>query len=186
MYMETQIPRKIHIIGSVGSGKTTLARSLSARMGSPFYELDNVVWIRADSGDIRRGDKDRDSLLGQITHHESWVIEGAHYHYWVHTSLQAADLIVFLNPSYYTRSRQIVKRFIKQRLGAENANYKPTFAMLKKMFEWNNSFEHEGKDKIIGMLQDYADKVIVVRSGKQFLEQEMWLMAARQPAKMIR
>jgi shikimate kinase len=34
--------KKIHIIGSVGSGKTTLARTLSSHLNIPFYELDNV------------------------------------------------------------------------------------------------------------------------------------------------
>jgi adenylate kinase family enzyme len=41
--MEGNIPKRIHIIGSVGSGKTTLARTLSSRLNIPFYELDNVV-----------------------------------------------------------------------------------------------------------------------------------------------
>lgn len=48
--------RKIHIIGSVGSGKTTLARKLSNQLGIPHYELDNVVWKRHKPRDIRRTD----------------------------------------------------------------------------------------------------------------------------------
>lgn len=38
--------KKVHIIGSVGSGKTTLARNLSNKLLFPHYELDNVVWKR--------------------------------------------------------------------------------------------------------------------------------------------
>lgn len=169
--MEKKIPRKIHIIGSVGSGKTTLARSLSARMDAPFYELDNVVWIRADAGDIRRDDEAIVALLQQIVQSESWVSEGAHYHHWVRPALEEADLILFLSPSYLTRCRQIVKRFINQKLGIEQANYKPTFEMLIKMFKWNHSYEREGKRKIAAMLTPYTDKVIVVQSGKQALAQ---------------
>ncbi|UZN01078.1 hypothetical protein OL548_23305 [Lysinibacillus sp. MHQ-1] len=37
-------------MGSVGSGKTTLARSLSKMLQLSFHELDNVVWIRNQSG----------------------------------------------------------------------------------------------------------------------------------------
>lgn len=44
--LKKNIPNKIHIIGSVGSGKTTLARNLSTTINVPFYELDNVVWKR--------------------------------------------------------------------------------------------------------------------------------------------
>ncbi len=56
--MSLELPRKIHIIGSVGSGKTTLARSLSKMLQLSFHELDNVVWIRNQSGDIRRTEQD--------------------------------------------------------------------------------------------------------------------------------
>lgn len=52
--MDSHLPKKIHIIGSVGSGKTTLARTLSSHLNIPFYELDNVVWKRFQSGDVRR------------------------------------------------------------------------------------------------------------------------------------
>jgi adenylate kinase family enzyme len=57
--MDSHLPKKIHIIGSVGSGKTTLARTLSSYLNFPFYELDNVVWIRHQSGDVRRSEKER-------------------------------------------------------------------------------------------------------------------------------
>jgi adenylate kinase family enzyme len=36
--------KKIHIIGSTGSGKTYLARELSNRLNIPYYELDSVMW----------------------------------------------------------------------------------------------------------------------------------------------
>ncbi|WP_440338356.1 shikimate kinase [Lysinibacillus sphaericus] len=45
--MNKKFPSKIHIIGSVGSGKTTLAKELSAKLNIPYYELDNVVLVKA-------------------------------------------------------------------------------------------------------------------------------------------
>lgn len=36
--------RRIYIIGSVASGKTTLARTLSKKLNIKAYELDNVVY----------------------------------------------------------------------------------------------------------------------------------------------
>lgn len=59
--MTIGFPQRIHIIGSVGSGKTTLARELSKTYQIPFYELDNVAWIRKYSGDIRRTDEEKRS-----------------------------------------------------------------------------------------------------------------------------
>ncbi|WP_054705170.1 AAA family ATPase [Bacillus sp. JCM 19041] len=42
--------KKIHIIGPVGSGKTTLARKLANLLEIPAYELDNIVWERRQRG----------------------------------------------------------------------------------------------------------------------------------------
>ncbi|WP_117170334.1 hypothetical protein [Paraliobacillus sediminis] len=40
--MNKSIPEKIHIIDSVGSGKTRLARMFSEKHAIQHYELDNV------------------------------------------------------------------------------------------------------------------------------------------------
>lgn len=63
--MTKAFPQKIHIIGSVGSGKTTLARKLSKTLQIPYYELDNVAWMRKESGDILRTDEEK----GALTNH---------------------------------------------------------------------------------------------------------------------
>lgn len=45
---------RLDIIGSVASGKTTLAKRISQRFNIPYYEKDNVVWKRTSSGDEKR------------------------------------------------------------------------------------------------------------------------------------
>jgi adenylate kinase family enzyme len=45
---------KIYIIGSVASGKTTLARELSRKLNISHYELDCIVHYNADSGRFKR------------------------------------------------------------------------------------------------------------------------------------
>lgn len=44
---------KIDIIGSVASGKTTLAKRISKKYGVPYYEKDNIVWKRTAGGDVK-------------------------------------------------------------------------------------------------------------------------------------
>lgn len=164
--MDTNIPNRIHIIGSVGSGKTTLARTLSAQLHIPYYELDNVVWERAEPDDIRRSEADRDAMLLSIVNKKCWIIEGAHLK-WVSPSFRRADLIVFLKPSYSTITYRIITRFIKQRLRLEQAHYTPTWDMFKKMFEWSAIYQRQGKYQIQGTLEGYPGKVVVVKDLKQ-------------------
>lgn len=89
------LPKKIHIIGSVGSGKTTLAKELSAKLAIPYNELDNVVWNRCKTGDIRRTVEEREGLLNAIIRSDAWIIEGVHTQAWVVNSIKHAEIIIF-------------------------------------------------------------------------------------------
>ena len=164
--MEKNLPNKIHIIGSVGSGKTTLARRLSAKMDLMHYELDNVVWKRCDTGDVRRSERERNQYLQRILQSDTWIIEGVHYE-WVQESFKEADIIILLNPHYAIRTFRIIRRFILQKLGLEKSNYKPTFAMFRKMFAWNRHFETVSKAEIGSILSEYNGKLMILKNSKQ-------------------
>ena len=69
---------KIYIIGSVGSGKTTLARKLSSRLSLPHYETDNFVWNRHPEGDVRNSIEIRNALFRETIKQPTWIIEGVH------------------------------------------------------------------------------------------------------------
>ena len=158
--------RKIHIIGSVASGKTSLASKLSKDFHIPHYELDNVVWKRFQSGDVQRSEKERDAYLSKIVTSDSWINEGVHYQ-WVIESFVHAELIIFLDTRYSKRIYRIIKRFILQKLGIEKSNYKPTFLIFKRMFRWNRYFEKVSKREIIELLKEFDHKVIIMRDHHQ-------------------
>lgn len=164
--MEKTIPKRIHIIGSVGSGKTTLAKELSKKLDIPYYELDNVVWIRHKSGDIRRTEVEREEYLNSILQSESWIIEGVHNENWVSNCFKNADLIIYLDPNYQIRTYRIVKRFIKQKLRLEKSNYKPTLEIFIKMFKWNRHFEEVGKVNFFNKYGLHKDKIVVINNTK--------------------
>lgn len=131
--------KKIRIIGSVGSGKSTLAKKISIKLNLPYYEIDNMVWIRDKGQDIRNSDLERDTLLQNIICSDAWIIEGVHNEDWVFQSIHQAEVIIFLDPTYRTRTYRIIKRFIFQKIGMEQSNYKPTFKIFFKMFSWKCS-----------------------------------------------
>lgn len=57
---------KIDIIGSVASGKTTLAKHLSEKFKIPYYQKDNIVWERTPAGDRKRSTEERDFPVMEI------------------------------------------------------------------------------------------------------------------------
>ncbi len=168
--LKNTIPKRIHIIGSVGSGKTTLAKELSTILNYPFYELDNVVWIRGKSGDIRRTEKEREDYLNSIINSKTWIIEGVHNEDWMANSFRYADLIIFLDTNYVLRTYRIIKRFVFQKLRLEDSNYKPTFKIFLKMFKWNRYFEEVGKPNFFNKFGRYSDKLLVITDKKQVCE----------------
>lgn len=166
--MERNFPNRIHIIGSTGSGKTTLAKALSNHFNIPHHELDNVVWKRFDTGDIKRTEHERDDYLSSIITNEKWIIEGVH-HKWVSPSFERADLILFLDTNISIRRVRIIKRFLMQKCGIEKVNYKPTFKILKDLFNYNTVFEHQSKLEIFEMLAPYNNKLIIVKNNDEVI-----------------
>ena len=65
---------RIRVVGSAGSGKTTTATAIAARLGIPFLELDSVHWLpgwqERDAEDFRA------RVLDFASSHPRWVIEG--------------------------------------------------------------------------------------------------------------
>ncbi|RCW39739.1 AAA family ATPase [Paenibacillus prosopidis] len=163
-------PRKVHIIGSVGSGKTTLARNLSTKLNIPHYELDNVVWKRHKTKDIKRTDEERDQHLSAIIQSDAWIVEGAHYNEWVFQSFNNADLIIFLDTDHLKRKYRIVRRFILQLLRIEKSNYRPTFEIFRNMFIWNDNFENRIKPKMLNKLEQYYSKSITLKDNIEIIK----------------
>ncbi|MFP7170083.1 DNA topology modulation protein FlaR [Terribacillus sp. 7520-G] len=162
--------KKIHIIGSVGSGKTTLARDLSALLDAAHYELDNVVWERNAEGDRRRADTEKREILKEITRAAAWIIEGVHTDDWVEDSLHHADVIILLEPGYKVRQLRIIKRYLRQKAGLESANYKPTLRIFLNMFKWNRYFERTAKPCILDRFVNDGHKVIVAENKADVIE----------------
>lgn len=161
---------KIYIVGSVGSGKTTLARNVSKKLSVPHFETDNFVWKRHPAGDIRNEVVVRDQLLQNAIALDDWVIEGVHIG-WTDAGLQEADQIIFLDIPSTKRAGRIVKRYIRQLLRIEKANYKPTFSLFRRMFKWNTYFEEQMKPEFLMKFSSYEQKVQRFQSDK---EVEYW------------
>lgn len=159
--------KKIHIIGSVGSGKTTLANRLAGELNYPYFELDQLVWSRkCMNKDIRRTPEESEKLLNSLISADAWIVEGVHIDEWTFKSFEESEIIIFLDINYYVRVYRIIKRYIKQKLGMENSNYKPTFKLLIKMFEWNRMFE-DNKQLNLNRLENYKDKLFIIKNNKE-------------------
>ena len=88
-------PRRIHITGGQGSGKTTLAARLRDRTGLPVHGLDTIARVGGGNGPARPSGE-RDALVASIAGSDEWITEGVHLG-WTTPLLERADAIVWLD-----------------------------------------------------------------------------------------
>jgi adenylate kinase family enzyme len=106
---------KIAVVGSTGSGKTSLARALAAGLAIPCVELDGLFWERGwteapDDVFRRRVDE---ALSG-----EDWVSDG-NYSRIGDLTLGRANLVVWLDYPFRVVARQLLWRTIRRSMRRE-------------------------------------------------------------------
>lgn len=104
--------KRIHIIGTLGSGKSYLAKELSTKFNIPYFELDDIFWKK-------KGIKEEKTImiekLNLITSQEKWVVEGV-FSSFVKNSIINADLVIWLKPNPNLITLRLIKREIFQKI----------------------------------------------------------------------
>ncbi len=155
------IALKILIFGIVASGKTTLARELSLRYNIKYYEGDCIAWGFAGEQRYKRTETEQRNIILDIDKKGDWIIEG--------TYRESQKCLFDMDTSLNIRKLRIITRFIKQIIGIEKCNYKPTFEMLRLMLKWTDDFEKNRK-KYEDMLLLHKHKLVWVKSKKELQE----------------
>ena len=117
---------RISVIGSSGSGKTTVARTLAERLAIPYLELDAVFH---QPGWVARPDEEFRSIVSDFAEGDRWVIDG---NYTSHGVAQVvwprADTIVWLDPPRRVVMTRVVRRTLRRVITREelwNGNREP-------------------------------------------------------------
>lgn len=153
---------KILIVGTVGTGKTTLARKLSKEYNIKYYEIDSIV--HDDVNKKKRTPQQQNEIISNINKEDGWIIEGVLREN-LEYLLEIAEKIIYLDIPKNIRNKRILTRYIKQKIGIEKSNYKPNIEMLKMMFKWSNEFE-KNRDEFENKLNKYVDKLEVIGNEK--------------------
>ena len=105
-------PRRIHVVGGPGSGKTSLATRLAAELDLPLIHLDEIARVGGGTGPARSMEERLQDVKGLATS-PAWVTEGVHLG-WTDELLERAEVIVWLDHvGSSVASRRIVTRFLR-------------------------------------------------------------------------
>ena len=147
---------KIYIIGSPGSGKTTLAKVLSKRYNIKHYELDCIVYD--DNNNHRKRTKEEiEKLFFTILKNKSFIIEDVGRNKFK-KGREICDKIYYIKLNKARIYKQMISRWFKQRLGKEKYNYPPT---IRQFFETIKDVKNYSKiEKTrLSELNKYKDKI---------------------------
>lgn len=102
---------RISVVGSSGSGKTTVARRLAQALSVPHIELDALYWGANWSAATSEELSERVTLA---TAGDRWVVDG---NYWSKIGPQvwtAADTVVWVSPPRWRTTWQSVTRTVRR------------------------------------------------------------------------
>jgi len=120
------IVERISVIGSSGSGKTTVARRLAEELGLRYLELDSIFhqpsWEPLDDETFR-------TRIQEFTRAARWVVDGNYTSHGVADIVWArADTVVWVDLARRITMRQVIGRTLRRAVTREelwNGNREP-------------------------------------------------------------
>ena len=113
------MPNKFLVLGTRGSGKTTLAQKLSSTLEIPHFNLDEYLYHKDKNPLEPLPFEERIANATAIAGNEGWVAEGNFLH-WTGPLVEASDHIVWLRPPILVATWRIMKRDIVTRIQGRN------------------------------------------------------------------
>ncbi len=102
--------RRIVVLGSTGSGKTTMAKQLSERLGIPHVELDGFRW---DPNWTETSNEVFRARVAEAVKAEAWIMDG-NYGFARDLTWPLADTAVWLDFSFPLVFLRLTRRIIRR------------------------------------------------------------------------
>ena len=150
--------KRIMIIGCPGSGKSTFARSLTAKTGLPLYYLDMMYWNPDRT--IKPKEEFRAALRETVALPE-WIIDG-NYGSTLELRMEACDTVIFLDYPLEVCLSGVEERRGKPRPDMPWVETEPDLEFI----EFITKFNEESRPRIVGLLEQYKNKNVIVFTSR--------------------
>ena len=162
---EVHLGRKIIVVGSSGSGKSTFARRLHERTRLPLTHLD-LLWWRPDATNVSREDFDR--ALDEVLRRDEWIIDGL-YTRTLETRLLACDTVIFLD-----LPEAECLRGIEQRVGTKRPDIPWVEERVEpELVELVHDFHARKRGMLLELLAQHSEKQVLTFTSRA--EADAWL-----------
>jgi len=151
--------QRVLVIGSGGSGKSTVAAQLGELLNLEVSHLDKFYW---SAGWVKPEPDEWIKTVTELINRDSWIIDG-NYSGTLELRLQRCDAIVFLDLPRLLCMWRIVKRFFRYRHATRPDIAEGCRENLDLEFiSWVWNYHRRSRPKVIRRLREHAaDKQIV-------------------------
>lgn len=130
--------KRINVIGTSGSGKTTFGRELAEILGLPFYEMDGMFW----KADWRQStDHELVDNVCEVTSQANWILDG-NYTRTIPHKWKDVQLVIWLDLSFARTVWRVTRRTVRRALTRQEL-----WAGTGNRESWRQSFL--SKDSVI-------------------------------------
>lgn len=170
------MPRRIHVVGTSGSGKTTVAKAIADKLGIRHIELDAIHW-QPDWTEIPKDEFRR--RVEEETSEESWTIDG-NYSKVRDIIWGKVDTIVWLDIPFTPVFLRILWRTIRRIVTREklwNGNVENLDALIGKdaMPRWVIQTHQKRRDEYPPLLADPELKHVDIKVFRSLKEANHWI-----------
>src|SRR5919201_2528019 len=164
------MPPKIAVVGTSGSGKTTVARELARRLGVPHVELDALYhgpgWTETPVEEFRR-------RVVAATDADGWVVDGNYNSKLGDFVLERADTVVWLDVPLRVALSRVTRRTIRRIRAREELwsgnreSWRGGFFGWESMFVWTIRSNLRRRRTRAGQLAQHPHlRVVRLRSAR--------------------
>lgn len=160
---------RILVIGSAGSGKSTLSRKLHYILDLPVVHLDTYYW-NADW--VPKPNEEWNNIVEQFINEEHWIMDG-NYSRTMDIRINKADLIIFLDmPRLLCIYRIIKRRIIYHKKTRPDMNQECPEKLDWDFVKWVWNYRKKGRVNTIKKLEQIKGRkeVVILRTRKEMDE----------------
>lgn len=161
--------KRILVIGSAGSGKSTLSQKLGSILHLPIIHLDNHYW---KPNWVPTPNEEWDQTVEEFTMRDEWIMDG-NYSRTLDTRLKRADLIIFLDMPMLLCMYRVIKRRIKyHKKMRPDLNEACPEKLDWEFLKWVWTYKKRSRVRVLNKLDQVKNdkQIIILRNRKEVNE----------------
>ncbi|MGF7050704.1 adenylate kinase family enzyme [Paenibacillus sp. DS2015] len=161
--------KRVIVLGSAGSGKSTLTQKLSEILKLPVIHLDKYYW---KPNWEPTSNEEWDEVVRGFTMKEQWIIDG-NYSRTLDIRIQRADLIIYLDmPTSLCIYRVLKRRLMYHKKSRPDMNEECPEKLDWEFFRWVWNYRKRSRMKTINKLESVRTQkqIIIVKSRKEVFD----------------